>query len=250
MKSGVSCMRRVCSAPLVFSATTSLRCGSSSPWIARLLYGSSTTPLFGLRSTTYAWSKGDGTNVQDTKTVQEENDAARVLYCKALIHACGGGRLARDWVAGYSALVCSSEPLLVLALRHNGTEQDLERYRNHLLANLNSSRAKNDNNNHDNSNQNNNSNYNSNSSSSNSSTATLEQLGDLPEVRCFVYDAMRAAAFHRRHKVPEEERQRLYAVARSFGLPEDTARGLWWVVEKEGAIEREKQRAFDHPWCE
>ncbi|KAH9597886.1 hypothetical protein LSM04_004931 [Trypanosoma melophagium] len=249
-------MRRVLSVPVVFSTTTSLRCGSSSPWIARLLYGSSTTPLFGLKSTTYAWARGDGTNESDTQAIQEENDAARVLYCKALIHACGGGRLARDWVAGYSALVCSSETLLLLALRHNGTEQDLERYRNHLLANLSKSVAKN--NGHDNNNDNSssssssssNNNNNNNSNSNSTTTATIEQLGDLPEVRCFVYDAMRAAAFHRRYKVPKEERQRLYEVARSFGLPEETARRLWWVVEKEGAIEREKQRALDHPWCE
>ncbi|KEG07435.1 hypothetical protein DQ04_09811000 [Trypanosoma grayi] len=217
-------MLRLAGAPVLSSPTASIRHTSASPWIAQLFYGACAAPMFGVWKT--------------ASTTREENDATRVLYCKALIHASGGGRRARDWVAGCSALMCPSDTLLFIALKHNGSEQDVERYREHLLEVL--AKAALDGQ----------SSSPPSEAASSSSGVSAAQLGSMPEVRCFVYDAMKAACFHRYHKVPVEERQRLYAVAQRLGLNEDTARGIWRLVEKEGAVEREKQRALDYPWSD
>lgn len=60
----------------------------------------------------------------------------RELYCKALVYAAGGGRLARDWIAGCSALTAPNQALLYIALQYNATEADVHHFRGHLLGRL------------------------------------------------------------------------------------------------------------------
>ncbi|KAF5220441.1 hypothetical protein ECC02_006509 [Trypanosoma cruzi] len=234
-------MRRLSRMKGFLSPTLFVRHGSSSWWLSRLLYGANASPLLGEWDTANSKEKG------------KLDDAVRVLYCKALVHASGGGRLARDWVAGCSAVVGASEKLLGIALKHDGTEQDVERYRDYLLTTLckRMQEASNDGNGTVSSSMNSSSGGKGKvSASSEAGSLDAKELGNLPEVRCFVYDAMRAASFHRYHKVPEEDRQRLYAVAERLGVEEEVTRGIWQLVEKEGAVQREKQRALDYPWSD
>ncbi|RNF10082.1 hypothetical protein TraAM80_01831 [Trypanosoma rangeli] len=203
---------------------------SSSAWIARLLYGARASPLLG------SW------DVCSSSKQQKLDDTARELYCKALTHASGGGRLARDWIAGCVAIVCPSDTLLNIALKHPGTEQDVERYRTYLLSTLRKRMQEGPNEGAGVGG--------GGAASSSSREAVVKRLGSMPEVRCFVYDATRAACFHRYNKVPEEDRQQLDAVAHRLGVDEEVTRGIWRLVESEGAVEREKQRALDHPWSD
>ncbi|ESL09415.1 hypothetical protein TRSC58_02862 [Trypanosoma rangeli SC58] len=203
---------------------------SSSAWIARLLYGARASPLLG------SWG------ACSSKEQQPLDDTVRELYCKALTHASGGGRLARDWIAGCVAVVCPSDILLDIALKHPGTEQDVERYRAYLLNTLHKRTQEGSNEGA--------SVGDSGAAPSSSGEAVVKGLGSMPEVRCFVYDATRAACFHRYHKVPEEDRRQLDAVAHRLGVDEEVTRGIWRLVESEGAVEREKQRVLDHPWSD
>ncbi|RNF26932.1 uncharacterized protein Tco025E_00798 [Trypanosoma conorhini] len=192
-----------------------VRRGSSTSWVARLLYGARASPLLG------AWG------ACSSEEERQLDNTARELYCKALTHASGGGRLARDWIAGCSAIVCPSQNLVNLALKHHGTEQDVERYREYLLLALHRR-----------------------TQAGSDKRGAANGLGSMPEVRCFVYDATRAACFHRYHKVPEEDRRRLDTVAHRLGVDAEVSRAIWRLVESEGTVEREKQRALEYPWSD
>lgn len=86
--------------------------------VCRMLYGADTVPLYG------SWDNA----------FNERALYTRQLYCKALVYASGGGRLARDWIAGSTALTTSNASLLHIALQHNGTKEDVRQLREHLLS--------------------------------------------------------------------------------------------------------------------
>lgn len=56
----------------------------------------------------------------------------RQLYCKALVYASCGSRLARDWIAGCAALTLSDSELVQLALQHDSSVDDLKRLNEYI----------------------------------------------------------------------------------------------------------------------
>nr|CCC91551.1 conserved hypothetical protein [Trypanosoma congolense IL3000] len=208
---------------------------SSQHWILNLLYGASVAPRYG------SWSSFD-------KTESLGDADVPVLYCKALIHASGGGRRSRDWVAGSSAALFSSPKLMLIAMRHEGSDADVERYRRYLVGTLLRSNGSTNEDAAQTGSSSLNSGNNHAGTSGDSDAEISVRLGQMPEVRCFVYDAMRAAWFHRYKKVPENERLRLFAVAARLGLDEEVTLAIWQLVEKECAVARDKKRALENPW--
>ena len=81
---------------------------NAAAWISKLRYGFESAPCFGSLLCT------PGTDME-----------AKVIYCKALVYASCGGRLARDWIAGCVALSVNDQSLIEVALQHTGTRQDL-----------------------------------------------------------------------------------------------------------------------------
>ncbi|KPI84049.1 hypothetical protein ABL78_6894 [Leptomonas seymouri] len=121
------------------SAAASLTCSSSSPcalsalhqptrhlsqqasqWLGKLRYGTEEAPSLG------SWENAYEDNAMVT----------RRLYCKALVYASGGSRLARDWIAGCAALTSPDPSLIYTALQHTAAEADVEELREHLLERL------------------------------------------------------------------------------------------------------------------
>ncbi|CAJ1019979.1 hypothetical protein Q4I32_002126 [Leishmania shawi] len=89
-------------------------------WLNKVRYGADNAPMMG------SWDSAYGDDAMDT----------RKLYCKALVHASGGSRLARDWIAGYSALTSPDPSLIYTALQHDATEADVQELREHILGRL------------------------------------------------------------------------------------------------------------------
>lgn len=89
-------------------------------WLDKLRYGAEDAPSLG------SWGNAYEDNALDT----------RKLYCKALVHASGGSRLARDWIAGCAALTSPDPSLIYTALQHAATEADVEELREHFLQRL------------------------------------------------------------------------------------------------------------------
>lgn len=89
-------------------------------WLDKLRYGAEDAPTLG------SWENAYEDNAMDT----------RKLYCKALVHASGGSRLARDWIAGCAALTSPDPSLIYTALQHTATEADVKELREHFLRRL------------------------------------------------------------------------------------------------------------------
>ncbi|KAH8613802.1 hypothetical protein ERJ75_000743200 [Trypanosoma vivax] len=200
----------------------SLRQNSSNEWVVNLLYGATMAPRFGIQ--------------QEASSVDEEESQhrARALYCKALLHASSGGRLARDWLAGCSSLLFPSGSLLSIAMKHEGSEQDVERYRDYLVGKLQKEVERKE----------------GGGATEGYKVDVSAHLSSMPEVRCFVYDAIRALVFYRHKKVPYEEKCHLFSVAAKLGLDQKITTELWGLVEQESSIARDKQRALENPWNE
>mmetsp|Transcript_72725 Transcript_72725/g.84458 ORF Transcript_72725/g.84458 Transcript_72725/m.84458 type:complete len:318 (-) Transcript_72725:11-964(-) len=81
---------------------------SASRWIGKFRYGFDGAPLFG------SFQETDGEDIH-----------ARSSYCKALVFASCGSRLARDWIAGYAALTLNDSEMVAIALQHDATHHDL-----------------------------------------------------------------------------------------------------------------------------
>ncbi|KAG5505077.1 hypothetical protein JIQ42_04263 [Leishmania sp. Namibia] len=92
----------------------------ASRWLNKLRYGADDAPTMG------SWDSAYEDGALDT----------RKLYCKALVHASGGSRLARDWIAGCAALTSPDPSLIYTALQHNATQADVEELREHILGRL------------------------------------------------------------------------------------------------------------------
>ncbi|KAG5483289.1 hypothetical protein LSCM1_04831 [Leishmania martiniquensis] len=92
----------------------------ASRWLNKLRYGADDAPTMG------SWDSAYEDRTLDT----------RQLYCKALVHASGGSRLARDWIAGCAALTSPDPSLICTALQHNATQADVEALREHIIGRL------------------------------------------------------------------------------------------------------------------
>lgn len=244
------CGRRV---PLHSGALLVARRRQSSPqaqqWISRLRYGTARCPEFG------SW--GDH--------YSDEGLLTRQLYCRALVYASGGSRLARDWIAGSAALTAPAPNLMHLALQHRGAERDVARLREHLLDALLAADAE---------------------EADGAAVATLAVgeeesakreketggeeewsaervreaenalLSAAPECRCFIYDSMCASLFHSQPLQGgcyecglEQHRQRIFDIAhRYFGIDDEVLESMWKMVEAENNIKREKKKSFCQAW--
>lgn len=100
----------------------SRRCLSqqSSQWVCQLRYGADDGPFFG--------SDGGAFSDRALRT--------RQLYCRALVHASGGGRRARDCIAGCAAMSSPNQSLLSIALQYVASEDDVVAFRAHMLERL------------------------------------------------------------------------------------------------------------------
>lgn len=118
--------RRACAASVATTSPsafcTARRCLSQQAghWLNKLRYGADDAPTMG------SWDSAYEDDAMDT----------RKLYCKALVHASGGSRLARDWIAGCAALTSPDPSLIYTALQHAATEADVEELREHILGRL------------------------------------------------------------------------------------------------------------------
>ncbi|KPA77181.1 hypothetical protein ABB37_07100 [Leptomonas pyrrhocoris] len=110
------------STPPLSALQHSIRCLSqqANRWLDKLRYGAESAPSLG------SWENAYEDNAMGT----------RKLYCKALVCASGGGRMARDWIAGCAALTSPDPSLIYTALQHNATEADVEELREHFLIRL------------------------------------------------------------------------------------------------------------------
>lgn len=111
-------------------------------WMSLLIYGTSHAPLLGT-----CWPPLLSSTPTDLAELQEDpkmlppslspyasaSFCTRALYCKALVSASGGHRMARDYVAGLTAAVDGDAELVALSLQHPASEKDVEVFRQHLL---------------------------------------------------------------------------------------------------------------------
>lgn len=190
----------------------------------------------------------------------------RRLYCKALVFASGGSRLARDWVAGCAAMT-SDDPLLIfIALQHSATEADVWALRSHLLtlalapeaaatagdaedggAAARGSRHEGDPALHP-----------APAAPRDGGAAEIAEaeqylLQRSPEARCFVYDAMAASSFHGSGDLQSLEAARRHTSlvgGTCFGLPEDVLTAMWRLVEAELLLKKEKGKILGQSWGE
>ncbi|KAK7195989.1 hypothetical protein NESM_000532200 [Novymonas esmeraldas] len=92
----------------------------ASRWLDRLRYGADDAPTMGSWESAY----------------DDDAIGMRKLYCKALVHASGGSRLARDWIAGCAALTSPDPSLIHTALQHDATEADVHELREYILSQM------------------------------------------------------------------------------------------------------------------
>lgn len=272
------CLRRrrpglvACAAPCLES--TARRCLSqqASRWLDKLRYGADDAPALG------SWESAYEDDAMDT----------RKLYCKALVHASGGSRLARDWIAGCAALTSPDPSLIYTALQHDATEADVQELREHFLhrllahnkdANVSGDRDVDGEEREEDEEE-----------QESEVVPPNEQLADAPavnadgadaaacssspaappspeavreaehlllqhsaEVRCFMYDAMTASLFHSNNdlRTVEAARRHTFGIgAALFGLTYDDLAALWRVVEAELLLKKEKIKVLGQPWGE
>jgi hypothetical protein len=153
------------------------------------------------------------------------------LYCKALVFASGGGRLARDWIAGSAALSDSNPELLTLSLTYDGAKADVMRF----FFFVNEGRD--------------------NGAEQSATKADLvasdpgadERREESAVVlRCFLYDAAKAASFCEGSLSPWLE-VHLYRVAEMVMIPKDFMRDCIALVQEENELLRKKLCIIDHP---
>ncbi|CCW64057.1 unnamed protein product [Phytomonas sp. EM1] len=235
-------------------------------WISRLRFGTDEGIFFGA----------------PVDAVDEAAKNTRKLYCRALVYASGGSTMARDWIAGCSALLTSDDALLSIALQYMAEADDLAIFRNHILEHLlqedgqggtisSGSGSCDD--------------QGSNASRAGGSTALLERqrsvsadpgvpsvteaevgsevskeqirkvenyvLQASSTVRCFLYDSMTASLFkcHGELSIIEEARRRAFHLnAQYFGVSIEDLTAIWRLVEAEFILKEEKSQILGQPW--
>ncbi|CCW69802.1 unnamed protein product [Phytomonas sp. Hart1] len=218
---------------------------STSEWISRFRFGTDSGMFFGV-------------------PIEASDEAAqftRKLYCRALLYASGGSTMARDWIAGCSALMTSDDAILSIALQHLAKANDVVDFRAHILKRLLQEDE------HDGAvspgkEGNEMSNIlkrNSPSEAWDRSKVSVEEirkmenyvLQDSAIVRCFLYDAMTASLFKCRDElsIVEEARQWAFDLnAQYFGLPAEDLTAIWRLVIAEFILKEEKKNVLGQPW--
>ncbi|EPY34238.1 hypothetical protein STCU_01733 [Strigomonas culicis] len=197
-------------------------------WLNRRQYGDEAAPVMGSRGNPFS----------------DEALGTRQLYCKALVYASGATRLSRDWIAGSAALMCPHQVLLTIALQYNACDADVAALRQHFLslwlaqepaagvAAEDPTAALDPN------------------SPDDVRAAEATVLAQLPEVRCFLYDAMTASLFYMTAdaELLDETRCRVMEIgAAHFGLTAPDMEPIWRVVQEEANIKKNKIRALGQP---
>lgn len=105
-------------------------------WISTFRYGFEGSPVFGCYQEAPATNAGGNSTLASSSSFMMSNGSGgsrggdalqRYVYCKALVYASCGGRLARDWIAGCASLSVSDAELVALALQHDASKDDLIR---------------------------------------------------------------------------------------------------------------------------
>lgn len=211
-------------------------------WIGTFRYGFSNSPVFG-----------------SFRAKPADDAPQRQLYCKALVYASCGGRLARDWIAGCAALTLSNQEMVQLALQHDATMSDMLRLREDFAKRCALSVP-------------------SPSSSASaaepdappapkypivqraasaSTPAASSSSSDAPVImspltneeretieRCFLYDAVKAACFHG-GTLTQSQWDHLVDVASVLRLDKAFLEEVTRVVEEEANLMKEKFRVID-----
>ena len=202
-------------------------------WISKLRYGFADAPFFGTTKSQFLLAKQHATLQQGV--LHQQIAEQQALYCKALVYASSGSRLARDWIAGCAALEVNDSDLVQIALQHDAGKADIHRFAEHLARRADqlshSSSAVG-------------------ASSTPSTNGSGEQEEDCESMetiqRCFIYDAMKAATFHE-SSLAEERLAHIRSIAAIFRLPEDFVMHVKAVVEEEQNIMADKFRVLDQP---
>jgi hypothetical protein len=200
-------------------------------WISRLRYGFPDAPFFGTTKGQTLRAKQHATLQQGI--LQQQIAEQQHLYCKALVYASSGSRLARDWIAGCAALEVSDSDLVQIALHHDAGKADIHRFAEHLTrrsagssvdppTELSPASS-------------------SNAGGESSSCESMETIQ-----RCFIYDAMKAATFHE-PCLAAERLLHIRSIATLFGLSDEFVSQVKEVVDEEQAIMTDKFRVLDQP---
>jgi hypothetical protein len=101
-------------------------------WISTFRYGFEGSPVFGcyqelVNQNTGSSSSASSSSMSSNGSSRGGDALQRYVYCKALVYASCGGRLARDWIAGCASLSVSDAELVALALQHDASKDDLVR---------------------------------------------------------------------------------------------------------------------------
>lgn len=116
----ISCLR--------LAAPSGNRISAGANWISTFRYGFEGSPVFGC----FHDAAGGASSSPPTSSSSFDNRSGdtlqRYAYCKALVYASSGGRLARDWIAGCASLSVSDAELVALALQHDASKDDLLRF--------------------------------------------------------------------------------------------------------------------------
>jgi hypothetical protein len=101
-------------------------------WISTFRYGFEGSPVFGCYQELVNQNAGSSSSASSSSLSSNGSSRGgdalqRYVYCKALVYASCGGRLARDWIAGCASLSVSDAELVALALQHDASKDDLVR---------------------------------------------------------------------------------------------------------------------------
>lgn len=226
-------------------------------WISKLRYGFPDAPFFGTTKAQSELSKQHATLEQGL--LQHRMAEQQQLYCKALVYASSGSRLARDWIAGCAALQLNDSDLVLTALQHDADKADIHKFVEHLArrrATMDapstsvavshpSSGAQGFPSDHA-------VGVSPANSTPDPSSGTLEAADDEARSsmetiqRCFIYDAMKAAAFHE-PSLAVERLAHIQSIALLFGLGADFVAAVKDVVDEEQRIMMEKFKVLDQP---
>lgn len=231
-------------------------------WISKLRYGFPDAPFFGTTKAQSELAKQHATLEQGL--LQHRMAEQQQLYCKALVYASSGSRLARDWIAGCAALQLNDSDLVLTALQHDADKADIHKFVEHLArrrATIDSTASA--------------ASHPSvqvlaaetadpaiaaTSTSATSSTqeaaaAAASLAADAGDdacasmetiQRCFIYDAMKAATFHE-PSLAVERLAHIQSIALLFGVGADFVAAVKDVVDEEQRIMMEKFKVLDQP---